>query len=288
MPLSIALVRALHFASGMLLLALAAAPWLLAASPTENRICRRWTDPIRWAWAVHLASGAAWDWLVFSEMAGVSPWELDGNLLATGGTGTSFGRLSLLRAGIAGGLALVLWTERRRAFPRPWRTVPLAAALLGSLAWAGHAAAGGSRFFALADGVHLLAAGIWPASLLPLALFLASASDVAAIGAVRRFSAISLVTVALLAATGSINAWHLVGGWSALATTGYGQLLVGKVALFAAMVAIGARNLLALKPRLPEPSARISLRRNVLIELALGTAVVVIVAVLGMLPPPAP
>jgi len=282
MPLPIVIARALHFASGMLLLAVAAAPWLLAAAPARGT-----GRLMRWALAVHVLSGAAWGWLVFSEMAGVSPWAPAWGLLAMGWTGTSFGRLSLLRAAVAVVFAVVLWSERGRRFPLPKRTVPLAAVLLGSLAWAGHAAAGGSRFFTVADGFHLLAAGIWPGGLLPLALFLRSASDAAAIRAVHRFSAVSLVTVALLAATGAINAWHLVGGWAALGTTGYGRLLLVKVALFAAMVGIGARNLLALRPRLPEPAARVALRGNVLAELVLGTVVIVIVAGLGMLPPPA-
>jgi len=281
MLLPIAIVRALHFASGMLLLALAAAPWLLAAASARSP-----AKLMSWALAVHLLSGAAWGWLVFAEMAGVSPWAADGRLLATGWMGTSFGRLSLLRAGMSVVLALVLWNGRGRRFPLPGATVPLSAGLLGSLAWAGHAAAGGSQGFALADGLHLVAAGIWPGGLVPLALFLASAPDAEAVRAVRRFSAVSLVTVALLAATGAINAWHLVGGWSALGTTGYGRLLLAKVALFALMVGIGARNLLALKPRLPEPAARAALRGNVAAELVLGTVVIVIVAVLGMTPPP--
>jgi len=281
MPLSIALVRAFHFASGMLLLAVAAAPWLLAAAPVRGM-----ARLMRWALAVHVLSGAAWGWLAFSEMAGVSPWAVDGGGLAMGWVGTSFGRLSLLRAGMAAVLALVLWCERKRRFPPPGWTVPCAAALLGSLAWAGHAAAGGSGFFAVADGFHLLAAGIWPGGLVPLALFLVSAPDAEAVRAVRRFSAVSLVTVALLAATGAINAWHLVGGWSALGTTGYGRLLLVKVALFAVMVGIGARNLLALKPRLPEPAARGWLQGNVGAELVLGMGVVGVVALLGMLPPP--
>jgi len=291
MPLPIVIARALHFASGMLLLAIAAAPWLLAVSVGggADAAWRRLAGWLRGLLAVHFISGAAWGWLVFSEMAGGNPWAPDWSLLAMGWTATAFGRLSLLRAGIALGLACVLWMERR-SFPSPWRTVPFAAALLGSLAWAGHAAAGGGGGFVAADACHLLAAGIWPGGLLPLAFHLGlsrSGAEEESIRAVRRFSVISLVTVALLAVTGWINAWHLVGGFHALETTLYGRLLVVKLVLFAAMVGIGACNLLGLKPRLPEETALASLRRNVKIELALGMAVVLIVAVLGMSPPAA-
>jgi len=287
MSSAIAIVRFLHFASAMLLLALAAAPWLVAV-PARDRgrtVFRRLAGPMGWALAVHLASGAAWGWLVFSEMGGASPWSPDWQRFAMGWTGTSFGRLSLWRAGIAAGFALVLLLEKRAAFSSPWRTAPLAAALLASLAGAGHAASGGGCFFLLVDGCHLLAAGIWPGGLLPLALFLASGTAEESRRAVRRFSAVSLVTVALLALSGSINSWHLLGSWQALGTTVYGRLLLIKVTLFIVMIAIGAWNLLILKPRLPDAAASTSLRRNVKAELVLGMAVVIVVAILGMTPP---
>jgi Copper resistance protein D len=66
----------------------------------------------------------------------------------------------------------------------------------------------------------------------------------------RRFSLVSLVTVVTLAITGSINGYFLVGTIHALAATVYGRLLELKMAIFGAMVAIGAFNLLWLKPRI--------------------------------------
>jgi hypothetical protein len=50
--------------------------------------------------------------------------------------------------------------------------------------------------------------------------------------------------------TGIVNAWILVGSFKALTATEYGHLLMGKTALFAAMLMIAAVNRLRLTPRL--------------------------------------
>jgi len=110
---------------------------------------------------------------------------------------------------------------------------------------------------------------------------------------VRRFSAMSLGSVTLLALTGWVNAWFLVGSFSNLVEQTYGRWLLVKITFFAIAVAFGAVNLLRLKPRLlaestPPEKARATaaqLQFNVQMELMLGTAIVVVVAVLGILPP---
>jgi putative copper export protein len=55
---------------------------------------------------------------------------------------------------------------------------------------------------------------------------------------VRRFSALSLGGVALLAATGFINSWFLVGSFSNLIEQTYGRWLLAKIILFCFAVAI--------------------------------------------------
>ena len=88
----------------------------------------------------------------------------------------------------------------------------------------------------------------------------------------------------------------MVGSFRALLTSTYGQVLVCKLILFAAMIGFGAWNLFLLKPRIAidiptvnmpvQKSAVRLLLRNVLCEVALGAAVILIVAVLGITPPP--
>ncbi len=179
----------------------------------------------------------------------------------------------------------------------------LAAAFAGTLAWAGHAA-GADGMEALvhpaADVLHLVAAAAWVGALIPLALLLGAvgrtdASVRIARAAVLRFSTLGLVSVGTLLVTGTINTWYLVGSVAALLGTFYGQLLLAKIALFIAMVAIAAVNRQYLTPRLQDaggsvtPDARVhaivQLRRNAVVEALAGVAVICIVAVLGTEPP---
>jgi copper resistance protein D len=180
-----------------------------------------------------------------------------------------------------------------------WLELLSGALLLGSLAWAGHGQED-SAWHLLADVLHLLVAGCWPTGLLPLFLRLRQARRSSGkggvqslAGLVRRFSALSLGSVALLVLTGWVNAWFLVGSFSNLWEQPYGRWLLVKITLFAVAVGIGAVNLLRLKPRLAAEkfelqtveAAAAQLQFNVQLELAIGTVIIVIVAILGILPP---
>jgi formate hydrogenlyase subunit 3/multisubunit Na+/H+ antiporter MnhD subunit len=103
--------------------------------------------------------------------------------------------------------------------------------------------------------------------------------------ATHRFSTLGLVAVGALLATGFVNTWVLVGGLSALLESGYGRLLLLKIALFMAMVAIASLNRFRLTPRLPRKDSMRLLARNVLVEIGLGLAIVAVASVLGTLPP---
>jgi putative copper resistance protein D len=153
------------------------------------------------------------------------------------------------------------------------------------------------------DSVHLAVAAFWPGGLVPFAALLfrllksgrPALLEIAA-RLTRRFSATSLLAVVALSGTGLVNSVFLIGSIPGVFTTPYGQLLLGKLVLFAAMVCIGAWNLLVLKPRLavkvqPENVASQHLHtrflfRNILWEIGLGTAVFFIVGILGITSPP--
>jgi putative copper resistance protein D len=112
---------------------------------------------------------------------------------------------------------------------------------------------------------------------------------------VDRFSAMSLTTVVLIGTSGVINSWPLIGPWSNLTSTAYGQTLLTKVGLFLAMVFVGAINLFKVRPSLAraidaglEPNARRSLRwlrLSVSLEIVLGIAVLLAAGLLGVLQP---
>jgi putative copper resistance protein D len=200
---------------------------------------------------------------------------------------------------------MVARTSGRRSFLQT-TLVGLSVIELVSLAWVGHAAASPGPFgvvHLLGDALHLLTSAFWPGALAPLAAFFllvlksnqSEAIELAA-SVVRRFSASSLIAVAVMALTGLLNSIFMVGSFRALLTTTYGQLLASKLILFFAMVGFGAWNLFSLKPRIAvelptvnvaqQKSAVRSLLRNVLLEIGLGTVVILIVGLLGTTPPP--
>jgi uncharacterized membrane protein len=162
-------------------------------------------------------------------------------------------------------------------------------------AWTGHAGAtpgGAGQFPLAADAVHLLAAGAWLGSLPPLAMLLAAArrqtepswAAVTAV-AVQRFPLLGLASIGALLASGIVNSWYEVGSLDHLVTTPYGQLVLVKLGLFAAIIAIAAVNRLYLTPRLATTGAVRRLQRNSMVETALGFAAILAVGFLGAMAP---
>ena len=259
-------------------------------------------------WTVGIVSSLLWLWAGAAAMTGV---DLFAALLPenwfTVLSATEFGHLWVFRLAIALFFCISL-IARRRTTGIAADSIPaaLAALHLVSLAWAGHAAAGISAnapIHLTNDCVHLAVAAFWPGGLVPFAALLfrllksgrLTLLEIAA-RLTRRFSATSLLAIIALSGTGLVNSVFLIGSIQAVFTTPYGRLLLAKLVLFAAMVCIGAWNLLVLKPKLavkvqPENVASQNLHtrfllRNILWEIGLGTAVFFIVGILGITSPP--
>ncbi|MEV8444151.1 FixH family protein [Actinosynnema sp. NPDC051121] len=122
--------------------------------------------------------------------------------------------------------------------------VVLAATGVLAFTWSAssHSAAGGLVGLALVtDAVHLTAMAVWLGGLVVVTAVVVRSDDVAAMRvAVPRFSRVALVSVLVLVATGAFQSWRLVGAPSALLGTAYGRVLLGKVALVVALLALGA------------------------------------------------
>jgi putative copper resistance protein D len=215
-------------------------------------------------------------------------------------TQTQIGIVWIVRLILAALLAswlLFVNPDYTSTFRSGWLPIFCAASFIGSLAWSGHA--GGTPgingdVHVASDFLHLIAAGAWLGGLLPLTLLLASARDaqdqsmpLLLRAATFRFSTVGLFAVGILLATGLVNASILVGSLPALLETIYGNLLLSKIGLFAVMVCVAAINRLNLSPRLPNADAIRQLARNTWIETGLGLSIIVIVSVLGILPPAA-
>lgn len=304
-------VRFLHFAatvslSGLVIFhAFVGAPALAAGDAATVRPIAR-----RLAW---LACG----FLMIAVLAGLASllvqaasmgersltdlWSDD--LVATVLLDTDFGHVWLARLVLVVLLAAALHPPYFAAPAPTWRrgaALALAVGYVAALAFAGHAAAGEGTegvIHETADVLHLIAAAAWLGALVPLAIVLGAAKgagDVSALAVARtatlRFSTLGVASVGTVLATGIVNTFELTGSWAALFATVYGRLLLVKIALFLAMLAIAAVNRLRLTPQLVAagptagPALR-QLRANALTEAVIGALILFIVAILGTLPP---
>jgi putative copper resistance protein D len=279
--------RAIHFGSCLLIFGV----WMFDRFIIVPAAVAQWRSIARWLLALALPvaalSGAWW----FAELAiGMSGQALDMNIVSLVWKQTHFGQLWQLRLifffpAVVSAL-LSRWTIFR------WIGLITSGLLLGSLAWAGHGRTDQwAVMHLLADTVHLLTAGCWPIGLLPFWLMLhrlkRSADLTILFQLTVRFSTMNLAAVALLAASGLVNAWVLLGSVSNLWHTAYGRVLLVKISVYCVMVGFGAVNLLYLKPRLASGQRRAAglLGFNVSAEIILAMVVIAVVALLGLLPP---
>ncbi|HEX6212704.1 MAG TPA: CopD family protein [Methylomirabilota bacterium] len=100
---------------------------------------------------------------------------------------------------------------------------------------------------------------------------------------IGRFSSLALGSVLLLILAGVSLTWQYVGEWSALVGTAYGVMVLSKVVLLAAILALAALNFRAVR----QASAAVTPRllRLVEVELGLGVTVLFAAASLTSLPP---
>ena len=191
-----------------------------------------------------------------------------------------FGALLGVRLAILAALAALLpplLRGPRPAHARARTAVVLILALGGLLTWplTGHAAAGPLTAVAAATGVvHLAAMAAWLGGLLTLAAFVLPGAHPRVLGVLLpAWSRWATAAVVWLAGAGAVQAAIRVGEPAALWQTGYGRLLLGKLAVLAAvlLVADGARRLIRRRA-----AAGPGLRRRV------GVEVLATVVVLGL------
>jgi putative copper resistance protein D len=306
--------RAIHFAATMLVAGVvlfavfvAAPAWRGVASNNGAAVeVRARLAVIAWiGLALAAISGAAWLVLTAAAMSDLPVTQIFGDgVLWTVLSQTVFGRDWLVRfiaaCALAATLPALLSPQGHKTRWLDATATILAAAFAGTLAWSGHAAGGLGGEAVLhpaADVLHLIAAAAWVGALLPLiVLFAAAGADDASLAMARtataRFSILGIASVGTLLATGIVNTFYLAGSVPALLHTDYGRLLLIKIALFLAMLAIAAVNRFRLTPQLLQHAsiaasrdALRQLRRNAAIEVLAGAIVIAIVAALGTMAP---
>ncbi|GAA1035618.1 hypothetical protein GCM10009557_43860 [Virgisporangium ochraceum] len=83
-----------------------------------------------------------------------------------------------------------------------------------------------------------------------------SGRGAAAAAVLTRFSTAAAGILAALVATGSLLVWQILGSWTALLDTSYGQLVLAKVAIVLCALLIAAWNRWSLLPRLTRATSR--------------------------------
>ncbi|MBV8718692.1 MAG: CopD family protein [Chloroflexi bacterium] len=209
-----------------------------------------------------------------------------------------------------------------------WARLALVAVALGMLAWRGvrrwpgqvalaatglalltsslnsHGAAllSGAYLGVAVDWLHFVAVATWIGGLLSLALILPTAvqasqsmGDRVLARAVSRFSNLALISVLVIVATGTFQAWLEVGSWDGLVQTAYGLSVTTKIGLLVLMLLFAAFNLLIARPGLARMAATGSsaaasalARRfsmSIRTEVALGIVVLGVAAILTGLSP---
>jgi copper transport protein len=213
---------------------------------------------------------------------------------------SSVGLQSVLQVLALGVIVVALRGEGDR-----WLPVALAAAVVAvvALVVAGHTRTTQPAWLTVAaDAVHASAAAVWIGGLVLLWPAVRRRCDGDVIGAaatVARFSSSATVAVIAVTAAGSVLGWLLVRTATALTSTAYGRVLIAKVLLAAAAIAVGVYNNRRLVPAVgaavpaeaapawPDGQARAwaRLRRTVRIEIvALGLVVAVTAALVGTRP----
>lgn len=270
-------VRGVHFAATLWAAGTVCFVVLVAAPPPLVRRLRLmvWT-----ALVLTVLTGLAWFVLIAANILDVPLAELERGGLWTVVFETRYGNVAALRLGFAMALAGLMVFSGHHALK-----LAMAAGLAGLIAFVGHAGAapGPAGWLHLtSDVVHILAASAWLGGLPAFAMALGSTGAAAT---TARFSMLGMVSVGALLASGVVNSWQLLNGPGDLMATAYGRVLAVKVALFTAMVAVAAFNRTRLTPRLPAADAITALRRNSLIETALGLAVLLMAGWLGTMIP---
>jgi copper transport protein len=266
---------------------------------------RRFNRALPWAWVLLLV---AWLGRLVFQAASVSGLGLAesarpgvlGDVLRTG-----FGQSWLAGLGftVVAGLPVAGLSRRNGLFavrPPTWLSVLAASAVGLALAAAsmGHARTESHPGVGVPSvAVHLLAVSIWVGGLAALVVLGASAWSAVPRedrnGLVRqvvpRFSRLALGAVAVLVATGTVNAVLDLAALSDLWRTPYGRVLSAKIALLAVALALGAGHLWVAPRRLattdPGGAASRAFRRSSTAELVVLATVVAFASALVALVP---
>lgn len=215
--------------------------------------------------------------LSLAGLFAVEPWKI--------ALGTSLGP-SLLVAIAAMAAAWLSLHGDRLAMSRALSAIAFVGTGL-ALALSGHAATASPQIVTRpVMFLHTLGVAFWLGALLPLSLIVWQERR-AALPIVRRFSALAVPVVGLLALTGLPLAAIQLESVSALFDTRYGLILLAKLGLVAVLLLFAARHRFRLTPELArDADASRPLSRSIIFEFAAAVVLLAVVAGWRFTPPP--
>lgn len=205
--------------------------------------------------------------------------------------GTRFGRAFVvmeLGYALVAALLFLAWLTDRRVLL--WPAFLLGLGFASGLSLSGHSGAGSGASWAsgLADWVHLAAAALWVGGLVQLVAVVWPGAPEARRRAVLGFSRLATICVALLVGAGTYLSVLRLPDVRDLWRSGYGHVLLVKLALVAVALAWGGVHRFLVLPRLADRAPR-GLARSLLGESAVAITVLLAAAVLvDSKPPPQP
>lgn len=213
--------------------------------------------------------------------------------------GTTWGDAWMLQVASTLVAAIVLWLAAgRRGSGRVWAVAAVATAIVVlSVGVSGHAAEGEGVARLTLFVVHVAHVGgvaLWIGTLAMIVGAVVPASRLLPttergtfmVAILRRFSPLALGAAAALAASGTVAGIMHVGSFPALSGSGYGRLLLGKLAIVLAVAALGAYHWRR-APGLVEHDER-SFLRTATAEVGLAALVLAVTAFLVATPLPIP
>ncbi len=217
---------------------------------------------------------------------------------------TRYGQVLLVRSGLALALVIAAVPLQRDQYLRHTVCLTLSAWLLLNLSLGGHASSDPSPMLSiLSNAIHLGAASLWAGGLIAFAVMLPgtlrSVSEACRPELLRtlftQFSILAIVSVTVLAITGTYATLRHLSTLSDLWMTGYGQILLIKMIAFGAMVLFGAYYLLVARRQVDawatEPAEQTRqlphlLSRILRLEAILGLIAILAAGALASIVPP--
>jgi putative copper export protein len=224
------------------LAALAGGSLLILLTPAGRQLAGRFRP---WLWLAWGVGGGGLISVVLCELSEVNP-AFAGRILPLSQAGSQLGTFLNTQVGHNAAwsmgflllTALLLLLGRRSAM---FAVFPAFAAYIAT-GFTSHAAASGSTLLLASELLHLSATGAWFGGLLVLVFALGMLEAVPALRLGKRFSALALVAMIVLVASGLINTLKLVPSPHLYVDSSYGLDLIVKHALIVGVIVLAAFN----------------------------------------------